>query len=168
MSLKVFIASRFESRLDVRELNDQLRARGMTPTATWCNAEPEGPATQGVPVTDWFESLDAKTIASIIYKNDQDILSAHVMLMLAHDVGGRESYAEVARALHAGIPIVWTGPTRVLSAYRRGVKRLATGEDPVAYLEQLHAAVGRPWPQYEPHVRDQTWKWIAGPAPEVS
>lgn len=133
MSLRVFVASSFGNRHQVREVHEQLKERGMTPTSSWCYAElPDGRK------SDWFFELPAEEQRRIVKQNDDDLRTACAMLFLA-DADGRESYAEAARALFYSVPIVWTGK-KTTSIVREGVAYVPTLTEAILLLEDIHRA----------------------------
>lgn len=119
--LLVYVAAPFERRELVRKVEKDLFCHWMDSTASWAKLEHEG-----LPPTE--------LAAQQIKQNDDDIAISHALLVLAEPGLGGEMFAEVARALLFGIPIVWVG-RRILSTFRPGVIESPSVEEAINLLE---------------------------------
>jgi hypothetical protein len=153
---KVYVAAPYDDAPAVREAHGWLRANRFIPVSSWAD-KVEGP-----------ERLDLLTSAqchAIAEGNDRDLLSAHALLVLSRAGAGGEMFGEARLALEFGIPVVWVGSRRPLTAYRRGVVRVYTRE---AGLEQLLAfarLAGRHDLYTDDDLREVLWSAIEGVAP---
>ncbi|PMU97989.1 hypothetical protein, partial [Pseudomonas sp. GP01-A4] len=66
-----------------------------------------------------------------------------------------------------GIPVVWVGRRRPLTAYRPGVVRVDTVEEAIEIVALFVAAVRQPWPVEENWARDTLWSLVEKLAEET-
>lgn len=127
--LQVYVAAPYEDAPEVREVHRKIMTQvpGVRVRATWADVA-RGP--------EDLEALGPERVARAIDTNDRDLEAADVVLVLARPCAGGEMFAEVARALAAGTPVIWVG-RRILSAYRVGVRRVGSVEAAIALLESM-------------------------------
>lgn len=133
MSLRVYVASPFALREEVKALHDRLRTAGLEPVAQW----PYG--------TEKESELTTPMARALADRNDLDVDGSHALLVLGRPAAGGEMLCEVARALAARTPIVWTGERIVLSTFREGVLRAASMEDALTVLVSWGRLIERPF-----------------------
>lgn len=123
MNLRVYVASAFANRPDVRLMHCAIAQFGAVATSSWAMVGGDHP-----------ESLTDAIAAEALATNDADIMRSHIMLVLGDPCSG-ETFAEARWAQTLGMPIVWTG-RRVLSSYRPGVTYLESVDSCVALLRE--------------------------------
>lgn len=141
MSLRVYVASPFALREEVKALHGALRAAGLDPVARW----PYG--------TEKEADLTTPMARELAARNDEDVDGSHALLVLARPAAGGEMFCEIARAVAARTPILWTGDRIILSTFREGVLRAASIEDAVAILVSWARLVERPFAMPDEWVR---------------
>lgn len=127
MSLLVYVAAPYASAPFVCTIHEGLRARGVTPTSRWAEAA-HGP--------EDFSRMTPAALRVAAERNDADIRSSDVLLLVDMDGSGRETYAEARVAIAWGKTVLWVGPPR-LSAFRRGVVRVTDLNDALRVLERM-------------------------------
>lgn len=130
---RVYCAAPYEDAGFVREhVHDRLRALGFEPSSRWAESA------FGHEDLTSFTTLTLRRIAA---GNDADIDGSAALLMLARKGAGGECFAEAARALLRGIPVVWVG-RRTLSAWREGVVRVDDLDDALQALLVITKGMG--------------------------
>lgn len=119
-----YVAAPFADAGLVRDVHARLVEHDVRPTATWAE-DVVGPENLGQYTTERLRAFAAV--------NDSDLRASNAMLVLAREGAGGEMFAEIARALLWGIPVVWSG-RRTLSAYRRGVVLASDLEDGIRLI----------------------------------
>jgi hypothetical protein len=110
--MRVYVGAPFASAGRVRETHRLLESIGCHPTSHWAEL-----ATDAEHLSD-----DKRRSQGAQWQvNAECLAQSEAMLVLSEDVAGGELYAEVGRALSRGIPVLWTGPRRILSCYAPGV-----------------------------------------------
>jgi hypothetical protein len=150
-SVHVYVAAPYLDARAVRALHAALRASGIQPTSHWAEAA-EGP--------ERLDALPVADVRAIARKNDDDLLSAHALIALLREGAGAEMFAEVRLALDNGIPVVWVGARRPLSAYREGVLRVGRVEEAFALVQSFAEIVSRPWLVCADWARSMIWSSI--------
>jgi len=133
VSLKVYVASPFALREEVKLLHEKLRGAGIDPVAQW----PYG--------TEKESELTTAMARELADRNDNDIMDSHAMLVLARPGQGGEMFAEVNYALRWQSPVVWTGERVILSTFRQGVLRASSMEDAITVLVSWGRLIERPF-----------------------
>jgi hypothetical protein len=151
-----FCASHLDS-VNVRHLQDGVRQQGLVPVSTW-PYEVVGP--------ERLDDLQLSQVRAIADRNDRDLRKAHIAVVLARDGVGAEMFAEARLALSLGIPALWVGTRRPLSAYREGVHRVDDVVHAMKVLRGLrrlaiHAArLAQGRDGEDSLVRFALWQWI--------
>lgn len=114
-SLRCYVAAPFIDASFVREVHACLRLLGIEPTSSWAE-HANGP--------EDLESMPLDEVRAIAERNDHALATSDVVLVLPRETAGREMYAEARIALAIGLPVVWVGGPKPLSAYREGVARV--------------------------------------------
>lgn len=127
MKFSVYVAAPFEDADLARIHHERFAMLGIEPISSWVD-EALGP--------EELDSFSIQQLRLIAAKNDRDLRAANACLVLAREKAGGEMFAEVARALSWGIPIVWYG-RRTLSAYRRGVVLANDIDDAVRLITSM-------------------------------
>ena len=133
-AVHVYVAAPYADAPAVRALHEKLRSAGLQPVSRWAVGA-DGP--------EALEELPVSSVRAIAGQNDRDLLSAHFMIALARDGAGGEMFAEARLAIDTGIPIVWVGKRRPLTAYREGVARLRTTDEAIVLAESFAALVSQ-------------------------
>ena len=133
-----------------REVNSALEALGMKPTARWCYQTEESDA-EVSSRAEWLRFAE---------RNDADLSEAHVVLLLSSESGCGESFAEARLALTKRIPVIWTGPRRILTTWREGVLYLLTVADASDRLDAWDCMISRPWPVSDEWIRATIWSLV--------
>jgi hypothetical protein len=128
--LRCYVAAPFADAPFVREVHACLRLLGLEPTSCWA----EGAAADGTP--ERLDLMPLEEVRALAERNDHALATSDVVLVLPREGAGREMYAEARLAVAIGLPLVWVGNPRPLTAYREGVVRVETL--PEAY-RALHA-----------------------------
>ena len=130
--LKVYIIAAYAHAPAVRAIHDRLRMVGIEPVSSWA---------EGAHGAEELEHLTKSQCRDIWQRNDADMRSADVVMVLA-DTPCREGFMEAARAYERGRQdIVWVGrPTLTARAWVDGCTTVATVDEAVAVLEGM---VGR-------------------------
>jgi hypothetical protein len=128
-SMRVYIAAPYAYAGQVRALHTMLRHQGMTPTSSWADAAGDH---------ETLDEMDEKEAWAIAARNDQDLLSSDVVLVLLAPQAG-ETIAELRHALVVGIPVlvVLMGGREVLSVRRPGVERFSVLDHALARLRGM-------------------------------
>lgn len=149
--LKVYVAAPYADGPDLRtQLVDSgaLAKAGAECTSRWLLEHPGEPEN--------FDLYSLSELEAFARQNDEDLRAADVVLLVDPKRRGRETYAEVARAIAWGKQIVWVGPptlsfwrsdarvhlTRDVFAVPGVLRRLPT--DPVTVFDE--AFRGCTWP----------------------
>jgi hypothetical protein len=154
----IYIAAPFTDAALVRDIEPRFLPIGAESHSTWAQAA-NGP--------ERLESMPLEMIQHIAAANDRDLLSAFAVIVLSRDGAGGEMFAEARLALEYGIPVVWVGRRRPLTAYRPGVVRVHTVEEAVEIVALFVAAVRQPWPVEENWARDTLWSLVEKLAEET-
>lgn len=110
-TISVYVCSPYSTAAEVRALHTQMRCFGIIPCSLWAEHALEHNDAED------FTKFSADELRIIAEANDADLMRADVVLVWSRETGGRETYAECARAQVAGKPVLWLG-RRTLSAYR--------------------------------------------------
>jgi hypothetical protein len=129
--VRVYFCSPYADAAHVRRLHRIAHARGLLPVSSWAETVSDGP--------ERLESLPRRSVRALAERNDADLLSAHVLVVLAREGAGGEMFAEARLALAHGAPIVWVGTRRPLTAYREGVVRFQGVTAAFAFLSVFRA-----------------------------
>jgi hypothetical protein len=130
--LRCYVAAPYGDASIVRAVHELLRASGIEPTSSWA---------EGASGVEDLESMPLAEVRALAARNDLALSGSDVLLALPRDGAGREMFAEIRLALAFGIPVVWVGHPRCLSAYREGVVRVeGLGEA----VEELRRRAPRP------------------------
>ncbi len=132
--LRCYVASPFDDAPLVRRLHARLRALHVRPTSSWAE-HAEGP--------EQLDLLPLETVRALALRNDVALAESDVVVVLPREGKGREMYGEARLAVAFGIPVLWVGPTRCLTAYRAGVERVDTVEEALTRIAALAAAHAR-------------------------
>ncbi len=111
-TLRCYVAAPFIDAPYVREVHACLRLLGIEPTSSWAD-HANGP--------EDLASMPLAQVRAIAERNDHALATSDIVLVLPRDGAGREMYAEARIALAIGMPVIWVGGPRPLSAYREGV-----------------------------------------------
>jgi hypothetical protein len=125
--IPVYVAAPYVAAPDVRALHARLRAIDCDPTSKWAE-EAVGP--------EQLRDDAADTWRQLWLRNMNDLETAYALVVLSGD-GGGEMFVEVGHALALSIPILWTGPRRVLSCYARPRVRMMTVDDACSVLASV-------------------------------
>lgn len=125
--LSVYVCSPYANAAFVRVIHERLLALSITPMSTWA-ANAHG--------SEDFSRMTAEALRRAAAKNDADLMASDVALVYDPDGRGRETYAEVARALIWHKPIVWVGRLS-LSAWRSPVIRAEDLDAGIATLARM-------------------------------
>jgi len=131
--LHVYVAAPFDRAATVRHFHAMLLAVGARPVSQWANLA-KGP--------EQLEAMSRGEIRSLIEVNDACVRQADLLVCLACKGKGGETFAEVARAIEWGKPVLYCGPP-ILSAFRPGVFLCTTQKDVLDVVSFL-ASEGRP------------------------
>ena len=136
MRTRVYVAAPFgRGPFVARVVHPALAARGLEATSSWVATADGAP--------ERLDALPLERVRAIAERNDADLASSQVVLVLG-DVGtGREMYAEARIAIALGLPVVWVGPPYPLSAYREGVDRVRSVEEGLDAVERHARAAER-------------------------
>lgn len=137
MQTRIYVAAPFgRGPFVAGEVHPALAARGFSCTSSWVGSA------NGAP--ERLDELPIERVRAIAERNDADLASSDLVIVLG-DVGtGREMYAEARIAIALGLPVVWVGPPFPLSAYREGVVRVRSMEEALAAAETLTGLAGAP------------------------
>lgn len=132
MHPRVYVAAPYaEGPFVAAVVHPALRERDLSPTSGW--------AAQADGAPERLERLPLDAVRAIAERNDADLASSDLVVVLGHRGTGREMYAEARIAIALGLPVVWVGPPYPLSAYREGVVRVASLEEAWPAIELLAA-----------------------------
>jgi transcriptional regulator with XRE-family HTH domain len=131
----VYVAAPYADAPAVRTLHAELRRAGLLPVSRWAVGA-DGP--------EALDALPVSAVRALARQNDRDLLSAHMVIALARDGAGGEMFAEVRLALDSGIPVLWVGTRRPLTAYREGVARVLATSDAVGLAQSFAELISRP------------------------
>ena len=129
--LRCYLAAPYDDAPLVRGLHHRLRALGVRCTSLWAE-HADGP-----------ERLDLMPLEELrvrAMQNDVALAESDLVIVLPREGKGREMYGEARLAVAFGIPVVWVGPTRCLTAYRAGVLLV---DDVEAAIREVAARAGR-------------------------
>lgn len=115
MTPRVYIAAPWLRWREAERFRNALAAHHLECTSSWIDDARtcDGPES--------LASLEPDVVQAVAARNDADVDDAHIVVALTWPGEGGEMFAEVARALLHGRPVVWVGERRTLSAYRPGV-----------------------------------------------
>ena len=151
MLIPIYIAAPFADAALVREVGARLPAFGAESRSTWAECA-DGP--------EQLEAMTPDEVRSVAAANDRDLLASFALVVLSRDGAGGEMFAEARLALEYGIPIVWVGKRRPLSAYREGVIRVDTIEDALDLVRRFSECVRQPFPVDDEWARDTLWSYV--------
>jgi len=141
-AFRCYVAAPFGDAPFVREVHARLRAMGVVPTSTWAEPADGVAAPDGTP--EDLAALPLEAVQAIAARNDHALASSDAVLVLpcvcvspASKGGGREMFAEARLAVAFGIPVIWVGSPRPLTAYREGVARVSTLDEALEELRRL-------------------------------
>lgn len=124
----VYVAAPFADAAFVREhVHERLRAIGCTPTSSWVDTA-AGPE-------NFARYLPAELRRNAEH-NDRNLRGSDVVLVVAREGAGGETFAEARIAIEWGKPVVWCG-RRILSAWRAGVVRVDDLDGAMATLAAM-------------------------------
>jgi len=149
--IPVYIAAPFADAALVRAIEPRLLPLGAESHSGWAQ-HANGP--------EQLDSMPLQSIQNIAAANDRDLMSAFAVLVLSRDGAGGEMFAEARLALEYGIPVVWVGARRPLTAYRPGVVRVDTLEEALDLIALFAARVRQPWPVEEDWARETVWSVV--------
>jgi hypothetical protein len=149
--VRVYVAAPYADAPRVRAVHDELRNAGFEPTSRWADAA-NGPETLDV--------LPLSDVRAIARANDDDLQRAHFLLVLARDGAGGEMFAETRLALDSGIPVVWVGSRRPLTAYREGVVRVGDVNEALSFARSFAVLIARSWIVGADWARAVVWSFI--------
>jgi hypothetical protein len=149
--IRVYVAAPYADAPRVRALHHELRDAGFEPTSRWAEAA-DGPETLDV--------LSLADVRALARANDDDLLRAHFLVVLARDGAGGEMFAETRLALDSGIAVVWVGSRRPLTAYREGVVRVQDITQALSFAHSSAALVARSWVVGADTARSVVWSFI--------
>lgn len=109
--VRVYVAAPYDMAPHVRAYHERLRGVGCHPVSQWA-ACARGP--------DNLEVLSRSELLSRIEVNDAAIEAAHVVVVFSRRFRGGETFAEAARAIIWGKPVLWCGE-HILTTHRAGV-----------------------------------------------
>jgi hypothetical protein len=136
--LNVYVAGPYASAALVRVVHQKLRDHGMRPTSSWAE-EATGP--------EDFSTMSPIKLRGILDANTRDIHDSDVILVVDHEGKGRETYAELERALNWGLSAVFVGKP-ALSTWHKAVLQAQDIETAIAILLEMseaHASGLRGW-----------------------
>jgi hypothetical protein len=135
-SLRVYVAAPYQRAGLVRAMMATTRVALLRWTSRWAtNARG----------AERLETLTRAEQQRLAKDNDEDLADSHVVLSIAFPREGGEMFSEIGRALLQGIPVVWAGARRTLSAAREGVlfaDDLETAVQLLADIAELASAAG--------------------------
>ncbi|MBI2395765.1 MAG: hypothetical protein HYV09_39740 [Deltaproteobacteria bacterium] len=111
--LRCYVAAPFGDAPFVREVHACLRLLGLGPTSSWAEHADGSP--------EQLDAMPLEEVRALAERNDHALATSDVVLVLPREGAGREMYAEARLAIAIGLPVVWVGGPRPLSAYREGV-----------------------------------------------
>jgi hypothetical protein len=124
----VYVAAPYSAGVELRRsLPGRIAAIGGEVSSRWL-FEASGPENLWGYAREELRAIGAQ--------NDEDLRRSDVVLLVDPTGEGRETYAEAARALEWGIPIVWFGD-RGLSRWRSGVVRVDDLDQAIAVLRRM-------------------------------
>jgi hypothetical protein len=115
--MRVYFMSDYANAPLIRRVHRLAPLIGVKPTSRW--------AEEASLVPERLDALGQERVRAIAAQNDRDLASSHIAVVVPREGVGGEMFCEAARALDAGIPLVWAGSRTVVSAYREGVLRLS-------------------------------------------
>lgn len=130
MILNVYVAAPYTQAAFVRVVHEHLEQLGITPTASWPR-HAYGP--------EDFSRHTAAALREALATNSADLRGSDAVLVYDPAGEGRETYAEAARALEWGKPVVWCSP-RGLTQFARGVVRAEDLDDAIRILVAMSAS----------------------------
>jgi hypothetical protein len=130
--LPVYVAAPFHAASRAREVHQLLMAQECVPTSSWATAAGDGPVGPEI-----LLDSEVKLLSARFQRNIDDLDNAYALLVLSDERDGGEMFAEVGRAIANGIPVLWTGPRRILSCFAVGrVRMFASLDDALAVLKR--------------------------------
>jgi hypothetical protein len=149
--VKLYVATAFSNAAEARAVHALVEPLGITPASLWA-ADANGP--------EDLRDLPRAKVRAIAHHNDRDLLSAHLVLVLAKEGAGGEMFVEVRLALAHRIPVLWVGERRILSAYREGVLCVDRLGDAMIHLRGFLTLIGH-MTAFEKHrAREVLWGLI--------
>lgn len=132
--MSCYVAAPFAHAAEVRSIHGYLIGVGITPTSSW--------ATTARGAED-FSKFSPEQLRRFAEQNDADLRGSDVVLIHDPFGEGRETYAEAARAILWGKPVVWRSKV-CLSQWRPGVVRVHDLDEAIGALVrmQMHFASG--------------------------
>lgn len=130
-SLRCYVAAPFGDAPFVREVHACLRLLGIEPTSCWADAGDGSP--------ERLDLMPLDEVRALAERNDHALATSDVVLVLPREGAGREMYAEARLAIAIGLPVLWVGGPRPLSAYREGVARVDSLAEAFQHLTTLRA-----------------------------
>jgi hypothetical protein len=127
-SLLCYVAAPYGDAPIVRKLHAHLRSLGIRPTSTWA---------EGATGPENLEEMPIDLVRAIAARNDHALSVSDVVVVLPREGAGREMYGEARLAVALGIPMIWVGDPRCLTAYREGVTRVPDLETALSELVRL-------------------------------
>lgn len=131
-SLRCYVAAPFGDAPFVREVHACLRLLGLEPTSSWAEHADGSP--------EQLDTMPLEEVRALAERNDHALATSDVVLVLPREGAGREMYAEARLAIAIGLPVVWVGGPRPLSAYREGVIRVESLTDAFRTLYERSVA----------------------------
>jgi hypothetical protein len=151
--MNVYIAAPFHRAAEVRDFHKLVRELGMNVVSTWAN-DAKG--------KDDLAEKPLDVARAVGRRNDRDLLSAHLVIAIAHEEEGGEMFAEVRLALVHRIPVLWLGSRRTLSSFREGVLCVETLKEALVYLAGLADMVSGLTVFERRKARETLWTTIEG------
>ncbi len=146
--VNLYVATAFRNAAEARKVHARVARWGVTPVSSWA-VNAHGP--------EDLSALSRKSVQALAHLNDHDLLSAHLVLVIAREGEGGEVFAETRLALAHRIPVLWTGERRILSAYREGVLRVARIDDALDHVKALVKLVGHMNAFEKNRAREMIW-----------
>lgn len=116
--LRCYVAAPLADAPVVREVHGCLRLLGIEATSSWAETCDDAP--------ERLDDMPLDEVRALAALNDHALATSDVVLVLPREGAGREMYAEARLAIAIGLPVIWVGSPRPLSAYREGVVRVDT------------------------------------------
>lgn len=129
--LRCYVAAPFGDAPFVREVHACLRLLGIEPTSSWAEHA------DGTP--EQLDQMPLAEVRALAERNDHALATSDVVLVLPREGAGREMYAEARLAIAIGLPVIWVGGPRPLSAYREGVLRVESLPEAFQELYERHS-----------------------------
>lgn len=130
MTFGVYVASPWTNAAFVRVVHEHLERLDITPMSSW--------ARHAYGAEDFARHAVA-ALRQALAINSADLRGSDAVLVYDPAGEGRETYAEAARAIEWGKPVVWCGP-RGLSRFASGVVRVEEIDDAIRVLVHMRVA----------------------------